>query len=69
MFGYNFNTFYYNFIFACLISFTGGFGIFITRLLKSNWTGQTWTYVPIFWIPIIFSWPVALTVLFGGMNS
>ena len=69
MFGYNFNTFFYNFIFSMLITFTGVFGLIITRLLKNNWSGQLWTYVPIFWLPLVTSWPIGLLVLFGGMNS
>ena len=64
-----FKTILYNILFAMLISFLGGIGIFITRIAKGNWTAHTWSYIPIFWIPIFFSWPVALTVLFGGFNK
>ena len=58
----------YNILFAMLISWTGGIGILITRIAKGKWSNQLWTYVPIFWIPVFFSWPVALVALFGGFD-
>lgn len=64
-----YDGFFYNFMFSMLVTMTGGFGLFVTRLMKGNWTGQQWTYVPIFWLPIFFSWPPALTVLFGGFDT
>jgi len=59
----------YNIMFSMLISWTGGIGIFITRIAKGNWTSQAWSYIPIFWLPIFFSWPVALAALFGGFDK
>ena len=69
MFGFDTNSFWLNVFLSMLVSFTGGLGIFITRVVKTNWSGQTWTYVPIFWLPIFFSWPVALVALFGGFDK
>jgi len=65
----DFNSFLFNLLFSILISWTGGLGIFITRALKGNWSAHAWSYIPIFWIPVFFSWPVALVVLFGGLNG
>lgn len=59
----------YNILFAMLISWTGGIGILITRIAKGNWSSHAWSYVPIFWLPIFFSWPVALVALFGGFDK
>ena len=56
---------WWNLFFAFLISWTGGLGLFIMRAMKGKWTNQIWSYIPIFWIPIFFSWPIALAALFG----
>jgi hypothetical protein len=56
-------------MYSLLVTFTGGFGLFVTRIMKGNWSSHLWTYVPIFWIPVLFSWPVGLVVLFGGLDK
>jgi hypothetical protein len=56
---------WWNLFFGFIISWTGGLGLFIMRFMKGNWGGQIWSYLPIFWIPVLFSWPVALAALFG----
>jgi hypothetical protein len=33
--------------------------------MKGDWTKQQWSYVPVFWVPIVSSWPVAAAALFG----
>jgi hypothetical protein len=63
-----YNEFKYNFMFATLIFWTGGFGYFIMRLMKNEWTKQQWSYVPVFWFPILGSWPVAAAALFGTFD-
>jgi len=65
----NYNGIMWNLLFSILISWTGGLGILATRIAKNNWSGQAWIYVPIFWIPVIFSWPPALAVLFGFLDT
>lgn len=60
-----YNGFLWNLLFSALIFFTGFIGILIMRIMKGMWANQIWTYLPIFWIPIFFSWPVSLTALFG----
>jgi len=54
-----------NVILSILITTTGGIGILITRIVKGQWSNVTWSYVPIFWIPFFFSWPVGVAALFG----
>ena len=56
---------WWNLLWAVLISWTGGLGLFIMRYFKGCWGNQIWTYLPIFWIPVFFSWPIALTALIG----
>jgi hypothetical protein len=58
-----------NLVLALLVQFTGILGIIITRIVKGAWNNQLWTYIPIFWIPILTSWPVALSVLFGFFDA
>ena len=58
-----------NFLWACLVFWLGGIGLFIARVFKGNWTGTGWSYIPVFWIPVIGSWPVSLAVLFGGLDA
>ncbi len=57
--------FLWNFAFSWLIFITGGFGMFVMRFLKGAWSKQLWTYIPIFWIPLMSSWIISLTTLFG----
>jgi hypothetical protein len=57
-----------NLVLSSLTFFTGVIGLVITRLVKLNWGGQIWTYVPFFWMPILTSWPISLTILFGGFD-
>jgi hypothetical protein len=57
--------FFWNFVFANLIFWLGGLGILITRIAKGQWKNQLWTYIPIFWLPILCSWPVGIAALFG----
>jgi hypothetical protein len=64
-----FYSVFQNVLWATLIYWTGGIGLFITRYFKNNWSGAAWTYIPVFWCPIILSWPVSLTVLFGGLDN
>jgi len=64
-----FKNIFYNFLYSLLVTFTGGFGLLVTRIAKGNWGSHTWTYVPIFWIPIFLSWPAGLVVLFGGFDK
>jgi hypothetical protein len=61
----NWKTILWNIFFASLISWTGGIGILITRIAKGNWTRVSWSYIPIFWIPVLFSWPVGVAALVG----
>jgi len=56
---------WWNLFFAFLISWTGGLGMFIMRAMKGCWGNQLWSYIPIFWIPVLFSWPISLAALFG----
>lgn len=56
---------WWNLFWAFLISWTGGLGMFIMRYCKGAWGNQIWTYLPIFWIPVFFSWPIALTAVIG----
>lgn len=59
----------WNIVFAILISWTGGLGILITRIAKGKWSNVTWSYVPIFWLPVFFSWPVAIAALVGMFDK
>jgi len=58
-----------NVIFSLIILFTGGLGIFITRIAKNKWTNVKWSYIPIFWIPVLSSWPVSIAVLIGQFDK
>jgi len=60
-----FMTFFWNVIYAILIFFLGGFGILIMRIFKGVWTNQLWSYIPIFWFPMVTSWVVSIAVLLG----
>jgi len=57
-----------NFVHATIIYFTGIVGLLIARAFKGNWSKGMWTYIPIFWVPILTSWPISLYVLFGGLD-
>ena len=63
-----YTSFWWNLFFAFLISWTGGLGLFIMRAMKGKWSNQLWSYVPLFWIPIFFSWPISLAALFGAYD-
>jgi len=56
---------WWNLLWAFIISWTGGLGMFIMRYCKGKWTNQLWSYIPIFWIPILFSWTISLATLIG----
>ena len=60
---------FFNFLFAMLVLGTGVIGIIITRLLKGSWNSAKWTWIPIFWVPFITSWPVSLSILYGGFDE
>lgn len=65
-----FAGFWYNLLFSTLVLWTGIIGILITHMCKGSWSiAPGWTWVPIFWLPLFTSWPVALSVLFGGFDS
>jgi hypothetical protein len=57
-----------NLVLAILTFFTGVIGFIITRAVKGNWSGQLWTYIPLFWMPVLTSWILSLTILFGGFD-
>jgi hypothetical protein len=63
----DFAKFKTNAIYAGLILMLGFPGIVIARIGKGNWTNHTWSWGPLFWIPIL-NWPVSLVVLFGGFD-
>ena len=54
-----------NLFLAVLIFITGPLGILITRAVKSTWTKVWWSYIPLFWIPVMTSWPVAVAAAVG----
>jgi hypothetical protein len=58
-----------NFLWATLVFWLGGFGLFLARIVKNNWTGIGWTYIPVFWVPVLGSWPASIAVLFGGLDG
>ena len=58
-----------NFVFATLIFIFGGLGILITRIAKGKWGNVKWSYVPVFWIPLLTSWPVAIAALIGKFDN
>jgi len=41
----------------------------ITRIAKGKWSNVKWAYIPIFWIPVVTSWPVAIAALFGKFDE
>ena len=61
--------FLWNLLFSTLILFLGGLGILITRIAKGKWANVKWSYVPIFWFPILSSWPVAISALLGHFDE
>ncbi len=56
-----------NAMLSLAIFFLGLPGILIARVMKGNWTAHTWSWVPLFWIPIL-NWPISTIVLFGGFD-
>jgi hypothetical protein len=62
-------TIFVNFIFSLLILFTGPLGMLIIRIVKGKWKNVVWSYIPIFWIPIVTSWPVAIAALIGKFDD
>lgn len=62
-------TVFVNFIFSLLILFTGPLGMLIIRIVKGKWKNVVWSYIPIFWIPIVTSWPVAIAALIGKFDD
>jgi hypothetical protein len=59
----------WNMVFSTLILFLGGLGIFITRIAKKKWTNVKWSYIPLFWFPVLSSWPVAIAALIGKFDE
>lgn len=59
----------YNMMFSSLILFLGGLGILITRIAKKKWGNVKWAYIPIFWFPVLSSWPVAIAALIGKFDE
>jgi hypothetical protein len=64
-----FKEIFFNFIFSLLILFMGPFGMLIVRIVKGKWKNVLWSYIPIFWIPVITSWPVAIAALIGKFDD
>lgn len=60
---------FWNMVYSTLILFLGGLGIFITRIKKNKWTNVKWSYLPIFWFPVLSSWPVAIAALIGKFDE
>ena len=60
---------WWNLLFATLVFFLGGLGILITRIAKGNWANVKWSYLPIFWFPVLSSWPVSISVLLGHFDQ
>ena len=58
-----------NFLWATLVFLLGGLGLFIARATKNNWTDVGWSYIPVFWVPVLGSWPASIAVLFGGLDG
>jgi len=58
-----------NLLFSTLIMFLGGLGILITRIAKKKWGNVKWSYIPIFWFPVLSSWPVAIAALIGKFDE
>ena len=56
-----------NFFLSLAIFFLGLPGLLIARVAKGNWAAHTWTWIPLFWIPIL-NWPASTIVLFGGFD-
>ena len=63
-----FENLFWNWIYSIIVFLTGGFGIFMIRIIKKSWTTVKWSYIPIFWIPIVSSWPVSFAILFGQFD-
>jgi ABC-type multidrug transport system permease subunit len=59
----------WNLLFATLIFFLGGLGIFLTRIAKGKWSNVKWSYIPVFWIPVLSSWPVAISAIMGHFDQ
>ena len=62
-------TIFVNFLFSVLILFMGPFGMLIVRIVKGKWKNVGWSYIPIFWIPVLTSWPVAIAALIGKFDD
>lgn len=56
-----------NIILAILTLGTGLVGQLIARIVKMNFTGQSWMYIPIFFIPGLSFLP-AIAILFGALG-
>lgn len=56
-----------NIILAFLTLATGIIGQIIARIVKLNFTGQAWMYIPIFFIPGVSFIP-AIAILFGALG-
>jgi len=57
-----------NIFLSVLIFFLGLPGILVARIMKGNWTAHTWSWMPLFWIPML-NWPISTVVLFGGFDK
>ena len=57
-----------NLVFAIITLFLGILGQLITRFLKGAWKNMWWGYIPIFWPPVVLSWPVSIGILLGKMD-
>lgn len=55
-----------NIILAILTLATGIVGQMVARVVKWNFSGQLWMYIPIFFFPGISFLP-AIVILFGGL--
>ena len=58
----------YNIVFAILTFFLGFVGQLVTRYLKKSWRSMWWAYIPIFYPPVLLSWPVSIGILMGKMD-
>ena len=65
----NIKGFLWNCVFSTLIFVLGGLGILLTRIAKGKWSNVKWSYIPLLWIPVLSSWPVAIAALIGKFDA
>jgi hypothetical protein len=57
-----------NLVLAIFTFFTGLIGLLVTRAVKGNWGGELWTYIPLFWMPVLTSWTISIAILLGRFD-